>query len=381
MANQLSGELTSVAERLRATVSQADSEPLTALLAGYEAAANRLEQAWSGSNLGYHSRVYYADFHQPPPGAMFSAEWGDTQVFTRATIGDWREFSRDDLHEAIIRLVGGADFTPATAARTTISAAIESARGDAVSLLTTALKGGDDEYLRSLKGSIEETKALSKSDGIRGQLPNGQLFTRDARAIQGGLESAVHQELLADVVSVRHAFSVATDMATLIERAATHLERESSRRTLHPEPRLSGNRIFIGHGHSPLWRQLKDFLHDRLGLPWEEFNRIPAAGITNVARLSEMLDNAVLSFHVLTAEDERKDGTQVARLNVVHEAGLFQGKLGFTRAIVILEEGCEEYSNIHGLGQIRFPTGHIEAAYEEVRRVLEREAILLKGDS
>jgi predicted nucleotide-binding protein len=191
----------------------------------------------------------------------------------------------------------------------------------------------------------------------------------------------VHQELLADVVSVRHAFSIAADMATLIERAATHLERESSRRTLHPEPRPSGSRVFIGHGHSPLWRQLKDFLHERLGLPWEEFNRIPAAGITNIARLSEMLENAVMSFHVLTAEDERKDGTQVARLNVVHEAGLFQGKLGFTRAIVIIEEGCEEFSNIHGLGQIRFPTGHIEATYEEVRRVLEREAILLRGDS
>lgn len=62
--------------------------------------------------------------------------------------------------------------------------------------------------------------------------------------------------------------------------------------------------------------------------------------------------------------------------NVVHEAGLFQGRLGFTRAIVVLEEGCAEFSNIQGLGQIRFPVGQIGAAFEEVRRVIEREGFL-----
>ena len=64
------------------------------------------------------------------------------------------------------------------------------------------------------------------------------------------------------------------------------------------------------------------------------------------------------------------------RMNVVHEAGLFQGRLGFTRAVVMLEEGCEQFSNIEGLGQIRFPHGNIAAAFEEVRRVLEREGLI-----
>lgn len=63
-------------------------------------------------------------------------------------------------------------------------------------------------------------------------------------------------------------------------------------------------------------------------------------------------------------------------LNVVHEAGLFQGRLGFTKAIVLLEEGCEEFSNIQGLGQIRFPKGNIAPAFEEIRRVLEREGLI-----
>jgi predicted nucleotide-binding protein len=63
-------------------------------------------------------------------------------------------------------------------------------------------------------------------------------------------------------------------------------------------------------------------------------------------------------------------------MNVVHEAGLFQGRLGFTKAIVLLEEGCEEFSNIEGLGQIHFPKDNIKAAFEEIRRVLEREGLI-----
>ena len=92
-----------------------------------------------------------------------------------------------------------------------------------------------------------------------------------------------------------------------------------------------------------------------------------------------MMNHAGIALLVLTAEDETADGKEVARQNVVHEAGLFQGRLGFARAIILLEENCEEFSNIHGLGQIRFPAEQISASFEEVRRVLEREGFLDTG--
>ena len=50
-----------------------------------------------------------------------------------------------------------------------------------------------------------------------------------------------------------------------------------------------------------------------------------------------------MAFLVMTAEDEQPDGTLRARDNVIHEAGLFQDRLGFKRAIILLEEGCEEF--------------------------------------
>jgi predicted nucleotide-binding protein len=138
----------------------------------------------------------------------------------------------------------------------------------------------------------------------------------------------------------------------------------------------TGKRIFIGHGRSEVWRDLKDFLAERLKLDWDEFNREPAAGYSTAERLKVLLEDAGFAFLVFTAEDEREDGTVHARENVVHEAGLFQGRLGFNRAIILMEEGCAEFSNIHGLTQIRFPRGNIMAASEEIRRVLERESIL-----
>ena len=86
---------------------------------------------------------------------------------------------------------------------------------------------------------------------------------------------------------------------------------------------------FIGHGRSKEWKDLKDFISERMPLSWDEFNRVPVAGIPNTVRLATMLDSAAIAFLVLTAENEHADGKWHARMNVVHEAGLFPGEIGF----------------------------------------------------
>ena len=134
--------------------------------------------------------------------------------------------------------------------------------------------------------------------------------------------------------------------------------------------------VFFGHGRSPVWREVKDFVDERLHLRWEEFNREAVAGTTTFARLEEMLSRSHFALLVMTAEDEHADAKLHARENVVHEVGLFQGHLGPKKAIILQETTCAEFSNIHGLSTIRFPSGHVSAAFEEVRRVLEREGLV-----
>ena len=166
------------------------------------------------------------------------------------------------------------------------------------------------------------------------------------------------------------------DMAVHLINSAIETLRITDCESLRSPP---SKRVFIGHGHSPAWRDLKDFLVDRLGLEYEEFNREPSAGKSTKERLQEMLVSSGFALIVMTGEDEAKDGKVRARENVVHEAGLFQGKLGFERAIVLREEGCEEYSNIAGLIQLQFPRGNIMAVSEQIRRTLEREGFIPKS--
>ena len=188
------------------------------------------------------------------------------------------------------------------------------------------------------------------------------------------IEALSNEEVWA---TIKHSYPNAC-IATLQIVALNLLEAYTQKKIIQ-EPQVNsktGTTVFIGHGKSPLWRELKDFLFDRLHLGVDEFNSVPTAGVPTVERLTEMLDAAAFAFLIMTAEDEQPDGKLRARENVVHEAGLFQGRLGFKKAIILLEQGCEEFSNIHGLGQIRFPKGNISAIFEEIRRALERERVI-----
>ena len=129
--------------------------------------------------------------------------------------------------------------------------------------------------------------------------------------------------------------------------------------------------VFIGHGRSETWRKLKDQLSDKHGYRVQAYETGARAGHTIQDVLQAMLDSSSFALLVLTKEDQMADNQMRARQNVVHELGLFQGKLGFSRAIVLLEESAEDFSNIQGIDQIRFEK--IEEVIGEVLATLKRE--------
>jgi hypothetical protein len=131
--------------------------------------------------------------------------------------------------------------------------------------------------------------------------------------------------------------------------------------------------IFIGHGRSTAWRDLKDHLTDKHNYKIEAFETGARAGHTIRDILDEMLNKSSMALLVLTGEDETVSGGMSARQNVIHETGLFQGKLGFGRAIVLLEEGTSEFSNLHGIQQIRFSKNNIKESFGDVLATIKRE--------
>jgi hypothetical protein len=131
--------------------------------------------------------------------------------------------------------------------------------------------------------------------------------------------------------------------------------------------------IFIGHGRSKAWRELKDHLVDMHSYKVEAFEVGARAGHQIRDILEDLLEKSSLAFLVLTGEDEMVDQQIRARQNVIHETGLFQGRLGFSKAIVLLENGVEEFSNLHGIQHIPFEKDHISGAFGHVLAVIKRE--------
>jgi predicted nucleotide-binding protein len=99
----------------------------------------------------------------------------------------------------------------------------------------------------------------------------------------------------------------------------------------------------------------------------------PRAGFSIKDILERMLSESSFAVLVLTGEDIHGDGEAHARENVVHELGLFQGRLGFTRAIALVEEGVKEFSNIYGMDQIRFSRGNIRETFGDILATIRRE--------
>ncbi len=367
-------ELFQFIEPLSAAASAIERDEIAQPLSALRAAVAEVGRSFSGSWLGYHSRVYYEDYQTPPPGAHFSQEWGlmDT-LGSLGSVGHWREYPFDEVKQRVLHLAGNPDLSAATAASEAADEAFNHAKAEITSIFQTEVEGGADGFIQSLNEQLQALEVLSPAEVAERLHERGQVMTRDTIVLGQGTQLPPHVSVKAQLRAIEHSFAICRAAADIARKGAAHLERKSRRRSR--ESRV-GTNVFIGHGRAVAWRELKDFIQDRVRLPWDEFNRIPVAGVTNIARLSEMLDASAIAFLVMTAEDEMADGSLQARMNVIHEAGLFQGRLGFSRAIVMLEEGCAEFSNVAGLGQIRFPRGNIAAAFEEVRRVLEREGLV-----
>jgi predicted nucleotide-binding protein len=132
------------------------------------------------------------------------------------------------------------------------------------------------------------------------------------------------------------------------------------------DPVSSTGKIFIGHGHDEQWRLLKDHLHHQQKYEVIFYEEAPRAGLLTPDVLRSMLKESDIAFLVFTGEITDSKGVVHARDNVIHELGLFQGYLGFERAIMLLEEGVYEHSNVHGINQIRFDKGKIKEKYGDI---------------
>ena len=363
-------QLSDAAANVRANVQDKD---LKKQLSDLESACGEAARAWSGSNLGYHATVYYEDLAPKPPHVHFSSEWGlEPSWPVNQPDPGWVQYDNKIVSDEIVRRAGDINIGVIEASLTGYRREFFDLRERAVSLLTVLQGDPPDPFLARKLKHVDSLRAPQRGEIAKG-LVGGPSWSRDSLAVSQQHRVAPHQSLIAIPLAAAALANGLENLEKAARESALHVERIDQRRR---KMTATGKTVFIGHGREPIWRELKDFLKDRLHLSVEEFNSSSPAGIPTAMRLEEMLDRAAFAFLVMTAEDQQPDGRLRARENVVHEAGLFQGRLGFRKAIILLEETCDAFSNIEGLGQIRFSKGKVSAKFEEIRSVLEREGLI-----
>ena len=371
--DNLLAELSQMVREMEGLLAHADEIRVRKISNGLETAALEVGNSWSKSWFGYQANVYYRYFKTPEGRAYFNMTQGiiRTGYYKHPTTGDWVEYAPDQIIQEVYKRAGDPDIGPVLAFREEAKQKLQSGKNNLLSIIDIEINQSHSQFLAQAKEELDSLMASDEQELAEGWIPDPPHQTNDLRAMQQGIKIPPHLWVLSTAKSIQSTLATTDNLTKIARQVELHISR---RRWASPTT-STGNKVFVGHGRSPIWRELKEFVEHRLGLQADEFNRVSVAGITTTERLGSMLDASGFAFLIMTGEDEQADGKVRARENVVHEAGLFQGRLGFRRAIVILEEGCQEFSNITGLGQIRFPKGNIKAAFEEIRQVIERERI------
>ena len=78
----------------------------------------------------------------------------------------------------------------------------------------------------------------------------------------------------------------------------------------------------------------------------------------------------------MSTEVKLKGNSLRARQNVVHEVGLFKGRLAFEKIILVRHVNYENLSNLNGLNEIQYDPLHCEPVLAKIRAVAEREGLI-----
>ena len=360
-----SDELLDIATSLEELAAQGQGPNILGRLNRLKQAAEDVGKAWSNSWMGVQANTYYANLEPPPPDMPFNT---DTRTYRN---DGWNAYQPEQVVAAIKERAGNLDMRPATDFAKRAELAFRRHQSNLLSIIEVASDGTESQYILNRKAEITRLNLVSENDYINSWTPT-TVITHES-LLRQGKRTPPHLTVLAQMTSAQTTIANIEELAEIAKQIAEHLARQMSQ----PLPSsVHGKNVFIGHGKSPIWLQLKEFIRGELGLQVDEFDGVPTAGMAISDRLMAMLDSAQIAFLVMTGEDEQPSGELRARENVVHEAGLFQGRLGFERAIVLLEEGCEKFSNNAGLVHISFRKDTLTDTFHGVRKALEREGML-----
>lgn len=145
---------------------------------------SRVESSWSGSYVGWHSRMYYHDFAVPAYYERFSPEWGNINGLPDG----WEEKQTEDVKTRIESLVGdGFSIDSYESDIENLHSEAEKLKDEVLIAMSTV---SDTSLANSEQKLQAEIESLSLGNGrqfyIQQRKP-GHISTRDSEALSQGI--------------------------------------------------------------------------------------------------------------------------------------------------------------------------------------------------
>ena len=346
----LSEELLQIAKQLN---EYADYE--TSRLEALAEAARRVGTSWSGSTMGYHSRVYYANFQPPPRGTVFDPISGlDPDVPPEKSFG-WREYERDSIIRAVREKADNLPTETLSDRYGEVTALFEEVKLSVLSLVYANHPEGD-KFLQGLLDRIDALDILFNRPSVDTDITQTQVETIDRRALEEGPKIPPHVEILELALGAKQAFETCNVLRNQISVVARHIQHLEKKVPIAGSTEPIGDDVFIVHGRDEEAKQTVARFVEKLELKAIILDEQPNSGLTIIEKFEQLASDAGFAIVLLTPDDvgalkeEADEQLKLrARQNVILELGYFMGKLGRERVCLLLKGDLENPSDLDGI--------------------------------
>ena len=220
-----------------------------------------------------------------------------------------------------------------------------------------------------------KTKYVSVFEAVFGR---GNHFTTAANNTSSGYGVKGCAEIMCGEISHEEFVrNIHEALLNLLDEAIDFLDMSADEEE-HTGEDVVKNKIFIVHGHDEALKyQLSDWLR-KIGVEPIILHEQANGGTSSILDKLERESDVDCAIALFTADDvgseKGKELQPRARQNVVFEAGMFLGKLGKKRVIVLYEEGIESPGDLGGC--VYIPADKYDGWKEKLR--LEFDAMGIK---